>query len=1566
MKSIVTKTKYLLGLICLAACAMLLFPKEMQAEEALRGEIVNKNLVVTDGQGLTYSFSASTTTDTGYGTRVTVNELKDALPVSVESGPVDIAIPSSLEVEVPVPSGEVETPSYERRTLPIKSVLRGSGMSETLTEEQMNAINSITFADGIQCIQGFSDVLNQVDSITLPDTLRQLNDSIYGVKGRNDEEELECPTGTVPEWVQSLADASEDHIAYAGTVALWVDPVVGRSSLTFKEGTTDIAWFAAMNNSEITSVTIPQTVENLGDGIFYGCVNLTAVDIQSDSIPSLPYIMFTNTKLSSIEIPASVEKIAAQCFYKASALQTVTFEENSKCNLIDYRAFAKSGITGIEIPESVYHIGVEAFRDAKKLKTVTFLGESKCSQINYCTFKNCTALESFQLPDSVTQIKELAFMGCTSLKTFEISQQSKLQFIATGAFGWLAYKDTSQKIAYNEINSPSFDTSEGFSADGKSVASQPLEAPSAFGCPIQEINLPYGVSLGTGLFAGNKALKTVNYYAKPENSNRSQSQIPFKAFYGCTALETINLNGSISTIGVNAFTYCKSLKSVDLTGVRSICYAAFGDCGLEGTLTIPKGLTNIVSQAFSRCPGIDTMIFDEIPQNGSLYLYEIMGMNCKDSASNKDSLTYKVIPYNNGYQETYRIFSNQDYRKAFPNQTAPKKIVVNAIETDSGVESAMDKFSFLQFMAMVEEVVVDDGITSIAESACFGCVSLQTVTLPESIETIGDYAFYNDERLSGIDFTKLTNLTTIGRNAFMIENVDGELHGSNKATVEQLFAKLPKNWGLQEIVLPENVTSIMDNAFWGQRNAKRIIVKSKEATIGDWAFQFCNHVEEIEVASGKLNFDSYSGQEIPRWDTIFWNDRQNCLEKVTLSGASTVCDRHYNETYYWQNLMMDEADISSTAITKVVQGMFLNCNQLEKISLSESIQSIEPFAFAGCGSLKSIVLPDSVDKLDIAAFAKSGLQSITILNPNMKFMKPVEGTYDHSSYSYKVEDSEKETSYWNGYPFFLDTEPNATNTLPIMPHVTIYGFKGSTAETYANEHGNRFVALDYTITFDSNGGSEVASQQLSNLVGEETYVTEPEKPTKADSYFLGWFVKNEPETEEGEETYTKFVFGQPYDSDMTVYAQWADKDEIPATVPESTISVKNKVKTVGEVTSLPDGWSWNAEDAKLALTAGKGVVATAEYTAEDADAYKTTTFEVTITRAACEAADEILFTGEGEYAPTCTKKGLGHKECSICGDVVETEVEAPVIAHKLQHHDAEEASCIAYGAKEYWTCDMCHQMFADKKCTQVVKVSDIVVDKSKHVPLPAVKENETDTSYDSVVYCEHCQSEISRETVKKEESKPTPTPVPTTEPTPTVKPTATPTVKPTEKPTATPTVKPSEAPTATPSAEPTTVAVTDVKPNVTKITLGAGETFKIIAEVTPANATDKVLTYQTSKSSVATVKNGKIKAKKKGSATITVTAANGTKATIVVKVKNKPKKVALKAKSKTLKKGSTVTLKAKLPKGTASYKMTWSSNNKKVATVTKNGQVKALKKGKAKITVKTFNGKKATCIIKVK
>ena len=162
------------------------------------------------------------------------------------------------------------------------------------------------------------------------------------------------------------------------------------------------------------------------------------------------------------------------------------------------------------------------------------------------------------------------------------------------------------------------------------------------------------------------------------------------------------------------------------------------------------------------------------------------------------------------------------------------------------------------------------------------------------------------------------------------------------------------------------------------------------------------------------------------------------------------------------------------------------------------------------------------------------------------------------------------------------------------------------------------------------------------------------------------------------------------------------------------------------------------------------------------------------------------------------------------------------------------------------------------------------------------------------------------------------------------------------------------------------IAVTKVKLNKSKLTLGTKETFALKATITPKNATNKKVSYKSSKKTVATVSSkGKIKALKKGKTTITATV-DGKKATCVVTVKAAPKKITLNAKKKTLKKGKTFQLKVKLPKNTASNKITYKTSNKKIATVSSKGKIKAVKKGKATITVTTFNKKKATIKITVK
>lgn len=152
------------------------------------------------------------------------------------------------------------------------------------------------------------------------------------------------------------------------------------------------------------------------------------------------------------------------------------------------------------------------------------------------------------------------------------------------------------------------------------------------------------------------------------------------------------------------------------------------------------------------------------------------------------------------------------------------------------------------------------------------------------------------------------------------------------------------------------------------------------------------------------------------------------------------------------------------------------------------------------------------------------------------------------------------------------------------------------------------------------------------------------------------------------------------------------------------------------------------------------------------------------------------------------------------------------------------------------------------------------------------------------------------------------------------------------------------------------------KPPVVKkssLTLGVKETSKIYK---------KGYTYTTSnKKKVTVTKKGVIKGVKTGKATVTVKNASGQIVQIyTVTVKKAPSKISkVSPTKKKLKKGKTCKIKVTLPKGTAS-KITFTSSNKKVATVSAKGVVKAKKKGTATITVKTFNKKSKKVKITVK
>lgn len=150
------------------------------------------------------------------------------------------------------------------------------------------------------------------------------------------------------------------------------------------------------------------------------------------------------------------------------------------------------------------------------------------------------------------------------------------------------------------------------------------------------------------------------------------------------------------------------------------------------------------------------------------------------------------------------------------------------------------------------------------------------------------------------------------------------------------------------------------------------------------------------------------------------------------------------------------------------------------------------------------------------------------------------------------------------------------------------------------------------------------------------------------------------------------------------------------------------------------------------------------------------------------------------------------------------------------------------------------------------------------------------------------------------------------------------------------------------------------------ITLGLKEKVQLKATVSPKQAEQKV-TWKSSKPGTVHVSaKGVITAKKTGKATITAITSNGKKKSCSVTVKKAPKSIKFSKNQVRLKKGKSTKLKVKLSKGAASYQVTYSSNKKSVAAVTKAGKVTAKKKGTAVITVKTYNKKKAKIKIVVK
>ena len=205
----------------------------------------------------------------------------------------------------------------------------------------------------------------------------------------------------------------------------------GLTSVTIPNSVTSIGVCAFSHCSGLTSVTIPNSVTSIGDYAFSKCSGLSKVNIESieswcsinfSSITSHPFFssenghLFMNgTEVTSLTIPQSISKLNSFVFYGCSGLTSVTIPNS--LTSIGVCAFSHcSGLTSVTIPNSVTSIGGYAFSNCSGLTSVTI--PNSVTSIGEGAFRNCSSLASVNIPKTVTDIGSYAFYGCSALESF--------------------------------------------------------------------------------------------------------------------------------------------------------------------------------------------------------------------------------------------------------------------------------------------------------------------------------------------------------------------------------------------------------------------------------------------------------------------------------------------------------------------------------------------------------------------------------------------------------------------------------------------------------------------------------------------------------------------------------------------------------------------------------------------------------------------------------------------------------------------------------------------------------------------------------------------------------------------------------------------------------------------------------------------------------------------------------------------------------------------------------------------------------------------------------------------
>ena len=445
------------------------------------------------------------------------------------------------------------------------------------------------------------------------------------------------------------------------------------------------------------------------------------------------------------------------------------------------------------------------------------------------------------------------------------------------------------------------------------------------------------------------------------------------------------------------------------------------------------------------------------------------------------------------------------------------------------------------------DISIPDTVTNIGYKAFDYCWSLEKIELPESLEEIGQFAFYGCSKLTTIFIPKNVD-SIIDINAFgecsSLKTIDVDSENAKFVSIDGILYNRSKTKLLRcpcgyekDISIIDGVKTIDKEAFEDCQNIEHITLPDSVTLINDDAFSGCKNLETIYL-SNKL-------------EKIYPSAFYYCTSLTDINIPDST--NYIGERAFMGCSNLQRVDLSNATCSSLYEFSFAYCTNMETFVFPNGVDKIYFGAFSSCESLKELVLPDSITTIETSAFQNCISLEKIIIPKSVKYM-----------YSNLFENCDS---------------------------LTIYGYKDTEAETYANDESIPFIALDdkelTSISIVNNPSKTLYyigdSLNVSGLILKLSY-----SDGSTETITSGFATSGFSATSAGTKTIT------------VSYKGFTDTFTVTVKTPSIALSASSKSLTVGDsitlsATTTPSGQTvtWTSSNTSVATVSGGTITAKA-------------------------------------------------------------------------------------------------------------------------------------------------------------------------------------------------------------------------------------------------------------------------------------------------------------------------------------------------------------------------------------